>query len=45
MTELRDAYLSTSAGTRRRKKQPASKKLKSVDTARLDAYGKINIWK
>jgi hypothetical protein len=39
MTELRDAYLARQQ-EQEEGKQPASKKLKSVDTARLDAYGK-----
>jgi hypothetical protein len=40
MTELRDAYLARQQ-EQEEGKQPASKKLKSVDTARLDAYGNI----
>jgi hypothetical protein len=39
MTELRDAYLARQR-EQEEGKQPASKKLKSVDTARLDAYAK-----
>jgi hypothetical protein len=39
MTELRDAYLARQQ-EQKEGKQPASKKVKSVDTARLDAYGK-----
>jgi hypothetical protein len=39
MTELRDAYVARQR-EQEEGKQPASKKLKSVDTARLDAYGK-----
>lgn len=41
MTELRDAYLARQS-EQEEGKQPASKKLKSVDTARLDAYGKVS---
>ena len=42
MTELRDAYLARQQ-EQEEGKQPASKKLKSVDTARLDAYGKVSL--
>jgi hypothetical protein len=42
MTELRDAYLARQQ-EQKEGKQPASKKLKSVDTARLDAYGKVSL--
>jgi hypothetical protein len=40
MTELRDAFLARQQ-EQEEGKEPASKKLKSVDPARLDAYGKF----